>query len=127
MKSHSKIQNVLRANAAFSGVSGLLMLVFSSQLASTLGGVPRWVVIAIGVGLLVYAADLVRTARGRVARSSVVLYVAADCGWVICSALFLLLAPLSPSQVGVVLVVGAALIVAAFAALQALTLKEGTL
>ncbi len=124
MTRDSKLQNVLRANAAFSGLSGLLMLVFSARLAETLGGLPLWIVLAIGVGLLVYAADLVWTARAKVKRSAVALFVAADCGWVIGSALFLLLAPFSPTELGVGLVVGAALIVGLFAGAQALALPE---
>ena len=50
---------LLRMNAAFSAVTGAIALVSADRVAHALGIDNVWVVQAIGLGLLVYAIDLV--------------------------------------------------------------------
>ncbi|ALA56880.1 hypothetical protein [Nitrospira moscoviensis] len=115
----SLLRHSLRANAWFSGLSGLLFLLAAHPVATFLGLDAPWMVRALGPGLLVYALWL-----GFISRRStpdcreVWSAIALDGVWVIGSALLLLgeLLPLSTSGLWAIGIV--ADIVACFAVLQ---------
>ena len=55
----SLLRRAMRGNAVFSGVSGLTLTLFSSSLSTALGIPYPGILLATGIMLLIYAADLV--------------------------------------------------------------------
>ena len=82
----SLLSKAMKENAIFSGLAGLVLIVGATGLDGWLG-VDAWLLAAIGLGLVVYAADLMWWSRsprwlvtgGRMA-------VVADLGWVVAAA-----------------------------------------
>lgn len=111
------LRHTLRANAAFSAVSAAALLLGSSALEGLLGA-PRGVLLGIGAGLALFVVDLLVTAaRSPVPRGKAYYFLALDVGWVVGSAIMLLVpTPLTPT--GRIAVAGVALVVAGFAAVQ---------
>lgn len=80
----------LRANAAFSGLSGIVMLFGAGPLAVFIGFAHPWLLRFIGVSLVVFALTLIRTAsRRRVDVREAWTAVALDGGWVVGSAIII--------------------------------------
>lgn len=112
------VRTALRANAAFSGLSGVALVVASGPIASLLGVEARWVLVVLGVGLVSYTVQLLVTARrDPVDPGEVKVAIGADLAWVAGSAALVTWGPLTP--VGEGLVVAVAVVVLAFAILQA--------
>lgn len=113
----------LLANAAFSGVSGVALAVVARPIASLLGVDAAWVLVAIGVGLVGFAAQLVATARATpIDPDRVKLVIGADLAWVVASAALVAWGPLAPA--GEALVVAVAAVVLGFAVLQASAIRR---
>lgn len=111
------VRAALRANAAFSGVSGLALLFAAPALAAILGPVGPLTLRGIGIGLLLFSVSLVRLAgREPVPAREVRGVVVADVAWVVGSAALIATPWLRPA--GDLLVGAVGLVVAAFAALQ---------
>lgn len=113
----------LRANAAFSAISAVVLLLFSSTLAE-LFNAPRSVLLGIGVGLVLFVVDLLATAsRQAIPRKKALYFVGADVLWVLGSAIVLLV-PTGLTTAGRLAILGVALVVAGFAAAQYLALPD---
>ena len=111
------LKKVLRINAGFSILSGLALIVDATQLSEIFGQVHPWIFRGIGIGLLMFAADILATCRKPdIARSKALYFSIGDFGWVAGSALILIAAPLS--LLAFSLVTGVALIVLGFGFLQ---------
>ena len=106
----------LRANSAFSALSGSAMLVFSGSLPALLGIGVWWVYAAIGALLVLYAAHLWRVAGRLVDRAEILAIVVGDAVWVLVSVVLLALGVLSSA--GIWIVAGVALVIAVFAVMQ---------
>ena len=83
----TKLQFVLRANAAFSAVGGLLAFVAASFVSDTAGIDHVILTRLVGLGLLVFAIDVFVTSRqsGARLRQGALLISIADITWVIAS------------------------------------------
>lgn len=105
----------LAANAAFSGLSGLILVVAADPVSGWIGLEGGGWLQAIGIGLLLFAAGLVLLVRGRDRpRGRVAAVTAADLGWVAGSVVLLvgfpdLLTPAGEWAVGAVAVAVAGL------------------
>ena len=79
------VQRWLRANAAFSAVTGVVATIDAGQVADGLGIGQAWLVRAVGVGLLGFAMMLTVTARQSpaVLRRVTPVISVADFGWVL--------------------------------------------
>jgi hypothetical protein len=113
------LRAALLANAAFSTGCGLLLLLAPGQVGDLLGlEVPR-VLQAVGLGLLVFAADLVHQAtRSRLATWRALYASAGDLLWVAGTFVGLLAFPNALSGTGIVVVLLVAAVVLLFGALQ---------
>lgn len=112
----------LKVNGVFSGLSGLVLVVSSTPLAGVLG-VTRWVLVGIGVGLLLFAASLWRSAsRPQLSPAEGRIAVWADVSWVAGTVLVAITGVLTPT--GVWLVAAVAVVVLAFAVWQQLGLRR---
>ncbi|MDT0167120.1 SRPBCC family protein [Actinotalea sp. AC32] len=109
---------VVRANAAFSWVTGLALVAGAPVWVAHLGAPPAWVPAAVGTGLLVFAAVLVLLGRTRVAPHSARVLAALDVGWVVGSGALLAAAGRSFSTGGWLAVAATSSVVATFGALQ---------
>lgn len=102
----NRLDTVLRANAAVSGASALVVLLFSEGIASWLD-VPRVVLVASGLGLAVFAGFVGWVAvRNPLPPRPVGLIALADFGWVMGAAAILLIPGALPvgGKVGLALV-----------------------
>ncbi len=114
---NSLLSRAMLDNALFSGLTGLVLIVGAAGLDSWLG-ISAWLLVGLGIGLLVYAADLVWWSRserwlvtgGRMA-------VLADTGWAVAAAALIAFTAVLTTQ-GELALAAVSLIVAAFGAAQ---------
>ncbi len=119
------LRRVLIANSLFSGLSGLVLVAMSEPVSAFLGLPWPWTLIAIGVGLLIYAAQLLWAARqSSLPRQTALGFVVMDAAWVLGSAVLLAAGwvPFTPAGRWAVIIV--ADIVALFALLQLYGLRR---
>jgi hypothetical protein len=77
----------LLANATFSGLSGIIILLARKPLASLLGPVKASDLLGLAISLVLFSAALFWTAKStHISRSSAWIFVALDLAWVIASA-----------------------------------------
>ncbi len=121
----SLLRRALLGNAAFSTLSGLVLLAAAGPLERLTGLGPRWLLMAIGAGLLLFAVGLVADARRRpLGRRRAGVTIAMDFGWVAGSAVLLVVGGLSSAGWWTVALV--AEIVLALALLQTYGLRRAT-
>jgi hypothetical protein len=116
----------LTANFLFSGTSGIALLAAPSVITVFLGeAVPHWLMLALGAGLLLFAAGLLRQILRRpLSRGEALLTILMDDTWVLASILLLVLAPDWFSAAGQWLIGGVAAAVAAIALAQWIGLRR---
>jgi hypothetical protein len=116
----------LAADAAATAATGLLLVVASGALATWLG-IPETLLRYTGVVLLPYAAIVGYLAsRTYVARMAVWGVIAANLAWALDSALLVASNWIEPTMLGYGFVIAQALVVAAFAELQYLGLRQSS-
>ena len=115
--------NAFAANGLFSLSCGLAMTVFAGPVASLLGvSGPGWI-LGLGIVLILFGGSLlVHFRRKRVSQVEAWMISAMDLGWVLASAVLVLLAPEFLSREGLIAVVLVGVVVLAFFELQALAL-----
>jgi len=114
------LTRTLAANAGFSAVTGVSLVVGAVPLSRWLG-IPTWLTITVGIGLLPFALAVAMAARNP-RRSTVRRVIAADLTWVIGATVVLIGFPQSMSTAGVWALGLVTVAVADFAALQAIAL-----
>jgi hypothetical protein len=111
------LKKVLLINAGFSALSGLALILGATALSGLFGEAHPWIFRGVGIGLLLFAGDILATCRSpRVSRSKALYFSYSDFGWVLGSIALLLAAPLS--TVAAAIVAGVALIVLVFGVAQ---------
>ena len=119
------LRNALRANAAFSGLSGLVLIVDARPLASLTGISAVLAFYVVGAFLIGFAAELVWVAGQRpISRTLAMVAIVADVLWVAASAVVLATGVLSLTQAGMWIVAILADVVAIFAIAQYLGLRR---
>ncbi len=123
MNDSNLLSRALHANALYSTVSGATMAIGAAALDDW-AGVPAWLLVALGVGLIGFAASLIVGAR----RPSVLVdtgrtAVAGDIGWIV-GAIVVIAATSWLTTAGEVTLALISIPVAAFAALQWRGLRE---
>ncbi len=106
----SGLKKVLLTNAGFSALSGLVLILAAAAVSGLFGNAHPWIFRGIGIGLLLFAGDMLATCRSlRVSRAKALYFSYSDFGWVLGSIALLIAAPLS--ALAVAIVAGVALIV----------------
>jgi hypothetical protein len=121
----SLLKNTLFGNSAFSFISGVACLLFSGAIASFLGLSTSWIVLALGVGLIVYGVEIFLAARAEPVNTGIATFaVYADLAWVLGSAILIFanLIPLTTAGKWAIAIV--ADIVLVFAILQYVGLRR---
>jgi Polyketide cyclase / dehydrase and lipid transport len=119
MTSNRPLRIALLSNAIFSAVCGLLMLLWPGSVGNLLGVEVSFVLRLVGLGLLLFAADLIhQVGRSRLATWRVLYASIADGLWVVISLLGLGLFPELFSSLGKVVLLLIAVIVATFGGWQ---------
>lgn len=112
------LRNALRANAIFSGVSGLLIVLFHNQVLQWLG-LGEVNLLAVGAGLVLFSVYLFwMSNRQNLPRSLVSGVIAGDWAWVLGSVVLLVFKAGIFSSLGVFLIAEVALVVMVFAIWQ---------
>jgi hypothetical protein len=113
----NELPRLLRLNAAYSSLTGVVTLAGSPYLANALG-VSTTLVAVLGAGLIGYSLGLAWLSRGNRATSRTGFAVAgADAAWVLMVALFLVVA--RPAPPGMAIAIATSVPVAVLAVLQA--------
>ena len=113
------LQRPLRANALFSGVSGLLLVPVPGWWAALIGVAPPWLLTALGLGLLGFSALVLWASARPVERRRVIAaIIAADLTWVLATALVMVAGAAALTGFGRVLLAAVAVVVGTFAVLQ---------
>lgn len=112
----------LFVNAATSGVAGAALAVGFAPLSEWLG-IPDWTSLVLGVGLILFAVQVLRVARGP-RRPQVIQVVGADVAWVVGAATVIVVFPGSMSTVGLWALGVVTAVVALFALLQTVGLRR---
>jgi len=121
------LRRALLADAIISGATGIAMILGAGMLGS-LFGVPAPLLRWAGVSLVPFAAFVgVIAARDSIAPGAVRAVIVANALWAVDSVLLLLTGWVEPSLLGYAFIIGQALIVAALAEIQHVTLKTATL
>jgi len=86
----SLLKNALLGNSAFSFTSGLAFVLFSKAIANFLGLSTSWIILALGLGLILYGLQIYSAARANPINTSVAKFaVYADGAWVLGSAVLI--------------------------------------
>ncbi len=121
----SELKKVLLTNAGFSALSGLVLILGARWLSGLFGNANPWIFRGIGIGLLLFAGDMLATCRGlRISRAKALYFSYSDFVWVLGSIALLIAAPLS--ALAVAIVVGVALIVLVFGVTQFRYVQSGS-
>lgn len=118
----STLKRTLAANAAFSGITGTLMVGAAAPLSEWLG-IPAWLSAALGVGLVAFAGAVFHVSRHPAPRR-VVSVIAADITWIVGAAFVIVGFPEALSTAGVWTLALVTLAVADFAVFQAIGLRQ---
>jgi hypothetical protein len=119
------LTRALAANAAFSGTTGLALLLASETLGTWLGIPDTRILLVLGPALLAFAAGLTALARSdRPVRPLVLAATASDMAWVVASAVLLVGFPDLLTPAGNLAVAAVAVVVAALGSAQAVGLRR---
>lgn len=118
----SLLKATLFVNAGSSGVTGLALAVGAVPVADWLG-IPTWVAVVVGIGLLVFAVDVAVTARNP-RPGAVRQVIIADVAWVIGALIVIFGFPGSMTTEGLWALGLISLVVAGFAVLQTVGLRR---
>lgn len=115
----------LAGNALFSGLSGTLLAFWSESIATLLGTDAAVLVLLIGIGLLLFSAELwYQVTRKRLIPWRALLASCGDCLWVVASVMLLIWVPEWFSATGRFLVAAVALVVAFFGISQLIGIRR---
>ena len=120
-----KLKTALLANAIFSSLSGIAILLFSNWLSQLMGIGNEFILPVIGSGLVLFAATIVYHAtRASINLNQVKLIIAQDLAWVVGSLIVIVFSLFNLTTIGYLLVGVVAVAVADFAWLQWIGLKR---
>lgn len=112
------LKQSLVSNALFSGLSGLLILTFKEWVSAQFPG-PTWLWLIVGMGLLIFAAQLIAMVLiPKLAKMLTPQVVIADIGWVVLTFVGLAIFFTSITETGVLLVIGINAVVGTLALMQ---------
>lgn len=112
------LKHALSANAAFSASSGLALIFLRDALAAEIPAAP-WFFVAVGVGLLAFAAQLALMAsKPELALRLAMQVIVSDAAWVLATSAALVAFYARVTTFGVVLIVIVNVVVATLALLQ---------
>ena len=113
------LRGALLGNALFSSICGLAMIVASGPIAAFIDLGPASILPGIGIGLLLFAADLVHQAtRRELSAARAWITVLGDFGWIVGTAVLLVGFPSVLGFMGKLVAVDVALVVGAFMVAQ---------
>ena len=121
----SLLRNALYGNSIFCSTSGLAFTLLSKPIATFLGLTVSWVILALGIGLLIYGIDVFIIARKETISEGFAKFViGADLAWVIGSVILIftnLVALTTPGKWAIAIIAD---IVLVFAILQYVGLRR---
>jgi hypothetical protein len=110
------LKRILLLNAISSGITGIILALFSESISSLFGINAAFTISSVGIFLIVFAAYVIHTAIKGIGQTPVV--IALDMLWVAGSVIILVAYGFQISMIGNVLIVGVALWVGLMAFLQ---------
>ncbi len=117
------LRRVLQANAVFSTISGIALIVFAGRLAAFMGVGRSWILLAIGAVLLIFAVTLlVNSRREDINENEVMQAIISDGVWVAASTVIAFMGLVSTA--GIWVVASVACLVLLFAIVQAVGLRK---
>ena len=84
------LKNALFGNSAFSFISGLAAVLFSKAIANFLGLSASWIILALGIGLILYGIEIYVAAKAEPVHKGIATFaIYADLAWVLGSAMLI--------------------------------------
>lgn len=114
-----QLKSTLMANALFSTLCGIGLLVAPVYIAQLLGHVPIWLCLTLGIGLLIFALDVIWITNQlphSVHRAKIIFF--ADVAWVLITPILLTVFNNYLSEIGRIILVDIAVVVALLAWLE---------
>lgn len=119
------LRRTLTANAVFSTICGLCLIVFAAPLAALMGTVPTWLLVTVGIALFPFAIGLfVNARRKEISLSEARLVVIMDFGWVAGSIGVIALYADQLTLAGMDVILAVAAVVAVFGVLQTIGIRR---
>ena len=119
------LKNALFGNSAFSFISGLAAVLFSKAIANFLGLSVSWIILALGIGLILYGIEIFIAAKAEPVNKGVATFaVYADLAWVLGSAVLIFANLVDFTTAGKWVIAIVADIVLVFAILQFVGLRR---
>lgn len=113
------LKKVLLSNAAFSALTGLILIVDHQSIALLMGAHPAWIYLTLGVGLCIFALDVGFVAtRNKINKTWAKMILAADISWVAGSAALIAFGQSFLSNQANILILVIGLLVAIFSFLE---------
>ena len=112
------LKKAIAANALFSGMSGLILWIMRDWISEQISA-PDWLFVAISIGLMAFAIQLVLMVKfDTLANTLIMSVVYSDIGWVLLTTMALVFFFDSFSLIGLWMAIGINLIVSSLAWLQ---------
>jgi hypothetical protein len=91
LANHSSfLRNALLSDSAVSGISGLAFVLFSKAIAGFVGLSTSWIILALGLGFIIYSVELFLAARSEPVNTRIARFaVYANLVWVLASAVLI--------------------------------------
>lgn len=121
----NSLQKALKVNAVFSGISGIILLLFKRYLAELFGTTNNNVFWIVGV-ILIYFSATIWYEIPKQRKPAVIWIIIQDYAWVLGSIILLISNPFNLSQIGNIIIGIIALIVLSFGIHQMNCLKRST-
>ena len=118
------LTTTLAANALFSGLSGAALTLGAVPMSEWLG-IPTWISVVVGLGLVLFSVQVAMTARNPEPQA-VRMVIASDAAWVVIATVLNVAFPDSMSNDGFAALAIVTVGVATFAVLQWLGLRSAT-
>lgn len=119
------LRRTLTANAVFSTICGIGLIVFAAPLAALMGEVPTWLLVSVGVGLFPFAIGIaINVRRNSMSLAEARLTVIMDFGWVAGSIGVIAMFADQLSLAGMDIVLAVAAVVAMFGILQTIGIRR---
>lgn len=119
------LRRTLTANAVFSAICGIGLIVFAAPLAVLMGTVPTWLLVTVGVALFPFAIGLfVNVRRNAMSMAEARLTVIMDFGWVAGSIGVIAMFADQLTLAGMDIILAVAAVVAVFGVLQTIGIRR---
>jgi hypothetical protein len=117
------LQKTLRTNALFSGISGIILLIFNKVIAQVFGTTNHTVFLIVGIALIYFAGTIGYEIKKQ-RKSAIQWIIIQDFIWVVASIVLIIFNPFQSTQKGILIIGIVAIIVLYMGVRQKIALNK---